>query len=65
MLDKSTYKGKIEENFLFCQPLEGRTTGNYIFILIKFFLKTYEIPWSMYVSLFRCSCFSKKVQKRF
>jgi len=45
------YKDKIEEDFLFCQPLEVRSTGNYIFVLINDFLEINEIPWSICVSI--------------
>jgi hypothetical protein len=45
------YKDKIEEDYLFCQPLEGRTNGNDIFVPIKNFLEINEIPWSMCVSI--------------
>jgi len=45
------YKDKIEEDFLFCQPLEGRTTRNYIFVLFcsNNFLEINEISFSMYM----------------
>lgn len=46
------YKDKIKEDFLFCRPLEGRLTRNYIFVLINNFLEINEIPWSMCVSIF-------------
>ncbi|XP_025415530.1 SCAN domain-containing protein 3-like [Sipha flava] len=41
----------IMHDFLFCQPLEGRTTENDIFVLINNFLEINEIPWSMCVSI--------------
>ncbi|XP_022168645.1 protein FAM200A-like [Myzus persicae] len=41
------YKEDILEDFLFCQTLNGRTTGNDIFTLINAFFENNEISWSM------------------
>ncbi|XP_008178224.1 protein FAM200B-like [Acyrthosiphon pisum] len=41
------YKEDILEDFLFCQTLNGRTTGNDIFTLINTFFENNEISWSL------------------
>ncbi|XP_008185519.1 protein FAM200A-like [Acyrthosiphon pisum] len=41
------YKEDILEDFLFCQTLNGRTTGNDIFTLNDTFFENNEISWSM------------------
>ncbi|VVC37243.1 Hypothetical protein CINCED_3A022204 [Cinara cedri] len=41
------YKEEILKEFLFCQTLDGRTTGNNIFTLINTFFEHNEISWSV------------------
>jgi hypothetical protein len=42
-----TYKEEILEDFLFCQTLNGRTTGHDIFMFINTFFENNKISWSM------------------
>ncbi|XP_025194221.1 zinc finger BED domain-containing protein 5-like [Melanaphis sacchari] len=41
------YKEEILEDFLCCQSLNGRTTGNDIFMLFNTFFENNKISWSM------------------
>jgi hypothetical protein len=46
------YVGDILEEILFCESLEGRTTGEDIFRLINKFFEMNGLLWSNYVVIF-------------
>uniref|UniRef100_A0A8C3FIZ9 Uncharacterized protein n=1 Tax=Chrysemys picta bellii TaxID=8478 RepID=A0A8C3FIZ9_CHRPI len=51
-------EGLVEEDFLFCRPLEERTTGEDIFNLTNAYFQEKEIDWS------RCLARTKKVASK-
>jgi hypothetical protein len=42
-------KESVKEELLFCEPMLGRTTSNYIFKKLDQFMKVHGIEWKKYV----------------
>lgn len=43
--------GKLEENFLFCETLDGRVDGESLFGCLDNFMSSHQIPWSSCVGV--------------
>jgi len=41
----------IKENFLFCEPIDGRTVSQEVFNIINHFLEENEINWENLIGL--------------